>query len=226
MKKSMHCLYLGLLVLSVATVLSSFLISLPSWSAIVMSVGCGGIASVMVAWLIDFQSHRNNKAENKIRFEIILRQYVKLYHRLVWTTINECYGLYSDHKERSLQEWLAILSDEKRYPDMPQRHSTMQRRCERLSSNLVELQKYIENFRVQSATLILNDFPEIESILSFFELQHTHAWGSLKQLEHGNYTTFCETTYILYKEFLDKFPQYRTEFSELYSALILKERKI
>ena len=226
MKKSMHRLYLGLLVLSIIIVLLSLYIPLTSWNAIVMSVGCGGIASVMVAWLIDLQNHRNSKVENEKKFEIILRQYAKLYRRLVWTTINECYGLYRDNEKRSLQEWLSILSDEKRYVKIPQRYSTMHRRCERLSGNLVALQKYIDNFQAQSATLILNGFPGIEDILAFFELQHLHAWGSLKQLEDGNYKVFCDTTYILYKEFLDKFPQYRTEFPERCNASILKEWKI
>ena len=226
MKKSMHRLYLALLALSAATVLLSFYIPTASWNAIVMSVGCGGIASVMVAWLIDLQNHRNNKAENEKKFEIILRQYVKLYRRLVWSTINECYGLYRDNEERSLEEWLTILSDEKRYVNIPQRYSTMQRRCERLSGNLISLQKYIENFQVQSATLILSGFPEIEDILEFFEMQHVHAWGTLKQLEDGNYKAFCDTTYIIYKEFLEKFPQYKSEFKECYSASILKEWKI
>ena len=106
------------------------------------------------------------------------------------------------------------------------RRGIPQRRCERLSGNLVALQKYIDNFQAQSATLILNGFPGIEDILAFFELQHLHAWGSLKQLEDGNYKVFCDTTYILYKEFLDKFPQYRTEFPERCNASILKEWKI
>lgn len=102
----------------------------------------------------------------------------------------------------------------------------MQRRCERVSGNIVALQKYIENFQIQSATLILNDFPGIKDILAFFEVQHIHARGTLEQLESGNYMHFCGTTYVLYKEFLEKFPQYQTEFSERYSASILKEWKI
>lgn len=226
MKKSVHFLYLTLLAMSVAVVLLSLHISSMSWNAIIMSVGCGGTASVMVAWLIDVQNHRNIRAENEKRFEAILRQYVKLYRRLVWTIINECYGLYKDSEERSLEEWLMLLSNEKAYPNAPACYSTMQRRCERVSGNIVALQKYIENFQIQSATLILNDFPGIEDILAFFEVQHIHAWGTLEQLESGNYMHFCGTTYVLYKEFLEKFPQYQTEFSERYSATILKEWKI
>lgn len=226
MKRSMHCLYLTLLAMSVAAVLLSLHISSISWNAIIMSVGCGGIASVMVAWLIDVQNHRNIKAENEKRFEAILRQYIKLYRRLVWTTVNECYGLYTDNEERSLEEWLTLLSNEKAYPNATASYSTMQRRCQRVSGNIVALQKYIENFQIQSATLILNDFPGIEDILAFFELQYIHAWGTLKQLESDNYTHFCGTTYVLYKEFLEKFPQYQAEFSERYSATILKEWKI
>lgn len=191
-----------------------------------MSIGCGGVASVTVAWLIDWQNHRNIKEENKKKFDIILRQFVKLYRRLVWTTINECYGLYQDNEERSLQDWLAILSDEKRYINVQSEQSTMQRRCERLSSDVVALQKYIEEFQVQSATLILNDFPDIENTLAFFEVQHIHAWGTLKQLEDRNYKIFCDTTYILYKEFKEKFPQYNAELPDKYSTSILRKWKI
>ena len=224
MKTLIHGLYFCLLVLSIVIVLLSFCSPSP-WDTIIMSIGCGGVASVMVAWLIDWQNHRNIKEENKKKFDIILRQYVKIYRRLVWSTINECYGLYQDHEERSLEEWLAILSDEKRYVNMETKHSTMQRRCERLSGNLIALQKYIENFQVQSANLILNDFPDIENILTFFEIQHAHAWGSLKQLEDENYKNFCDTTFIIYKEFKEQFPQYHSEFPDKYSASILKKWK-
>ena len=189
-----------------------------------MSVGCGGVASVIIAWLIDFQNSRNIKIENADRFEMILKQYVKLYQRLLWTTINECHGLYRDNQERNLEEWLSILSDESRYTSKT--NPSMQRRCERLSANLYEMQKYIENFQVQSATLILNGFPETENLLSFFELQHVHIWSTLSLLEHEHYKAFCETTYILYKEFLDKFPQYQTKFPKQFTSSLLKEWKI
>ena len=224
MKKPMHYVYFILLVVSCAVVSTSFCVSAASWNAIFMSIGCGGIASVLVAWLIDWRNCRDKNAENKKKFEIILRQYVKLYRRLIWVAENECHGLYNDDRERSLQEWLSMLTDEAKYT--PLHHPTMQRRCERLSGILVSLQKSIEDFQAQSATLILSDFPEIEDVLAFFELQHVHAWGSLKQLEDGNYKIFSDTTYILYKEFLEKFPQYKSEFPEKYNWSRLKEWKI
>lgn len=223
MNKSMHLLYFFLLVLSVITVLLSFCIPIASWNAVIMSIGCGGIASVIVAWLIDLQNCRNRKAENQIKYEIILRQYVKLYRRLMQTAAYECYGLYSEDRMRSLQEWLDILSDESRYNSVS--HKTMQWRCKRLSGSLIALQRYIENFQIQSATLILNDFPEIESVLAFFELQHIHAWGSLKQFEGGYYKVFCETIYVLYKEFVERFPQYQDELPKKYSNADLKKWK-
>ena len=223
MKKSMSCLYLILFVLSCAIVFGSFWISNESWNTIVASIGCGGIASVFVAWLIDWQNHRNKKAENNKKFEMILHQYVNLYRRLIWTALNECYGLYQKGEKHNLKEWLSILSDETKYS--PSQKASIKRRCERLSGNLYAIQKYIEEFQGQSATLILNDFPKIEEILLFFEVQHIHAWGSLKQLEDGNYKAFCDTTYILYNEFLEKFPQYKSEFPELYDSSLLKNWK-
>lgn len=226
MKKPIHYVYFILLVVSCAVVSTSFWISETSWNAIVMSIGCGGIASVLVAWLIDWRTCCYRNAENKKKFEIILRQYAKIYRRLVWIAVNECHGLYHDNEKRSLEEWLTILSDKKRYVDIPTKQSSMQRRCERLSGNVIAIQKFIEDFQAQSANFILNDLPDIQNILTFFEIQHVHAWGTLKQLEDGNYKVFSETTYILYKEFLEQFPQYKSEFPEKYNRNLLNEWKI
>ncbi len=224
MKKSMTVLYLILFALSCIIVLCSFLISNESWNTIMVSIGCGGIASVFVAWLIDWQNYRNRKIENEKKFEMILQRYVNIYRRLVWTTINECHGLYQKDERHNLREWLSILSDETRYSQFQK--VSMERRCERLSANLYVIRKYIEEFQGQSATLILNDYPRIEEILSFFETQQVHIWGSLKQLEDGNYTIFCDTVYILYNEFLEKFPEYKSEFSEQYDSSLLNQGNI
>lgn len=223
MKKSMFLLYGMLAAFSVAVVLLSLLIPSPTWNAIVMSIGSGGFASSIVAWLIDLLNQHNKKKEDEKKFEIILEQYVKLYRRLVWTTVNECYDLYHDNNKRNLYEWLSMLSDESRYKNVLRPQETMQRRCEYIYGTLVALQRFIENFQVQSATLILNNFPEIESILSFFELQHIYAWGSIKQYESGQYKDFCMTTHILYKKFIEKFPQYQNEFTDAYCKENLKD---
>lgn len=220
MKKRMHILYLVLFLASCAIVFISLYITNESWKTIIVSIGCGGIASVLIAWLIDWQNRRNIKVENELKFKKILKSYSYIYHRLILTTINECHGLYQINEKHSFKEWLMILSDENRYSQLST--PTMKKRCERISANLIEIQKYIENFEIQCVTLIMNDFPRIEEILKFFKAQHLHAEGSLILLKCGNYKEFCATTHILYKEFLDEFPQCKLEFADQYDSSLLK----
>ena len=50
-----HSLYIILLLISIAITALTFFIKDPAWSTIVASVGAGGIASVGVAWMLDYR---------------------------------------------------------------------------------------------------------------------------------------------------------------------------
>lgn len=93
----------------------------------------------------------------------------------------------------------------------------MKVRCTHISGSIVSLQRQIETFQSQSAVLVFEDFPEIEKSLSALEVLWIHCWGTLKQLEIGNYEAFCDTAYILYTDFIDAFPQYKERFPMEYS---------
>ena len=84
-------------------------------------------------------------------------------------------------------------------------------------SSVESLQKQIEIFQSQSTTLIYQDFPDLEQTLQFFELLWVHCWGTIKQFETENYKVFIDTTYILYLDFINEFPQYKNDLPDEYS---------
>ena len=184
-------------------------------SNVFLSIGCGGIASVVIAWLIDIRNYRQTKKENECRFSLIMKEYVNLYKRLLFVAVNECHGLYRDKEPRSLEEWLSLLCDETKYSLMSK--PIMAQRCERLSGTVYAIQNCIDRFRSQGSVLILSGYPNIENILDFFETQQIHCWGTLNLLSTNNYKDFCRATCILYSEFIKLFPEYVKEFPSKYN---------
>ncbi len=101
----------------------------------------------------------------------------------------------------------------------------MKTRCTRISGSIIALQRQIEIFQSQSATLVFSDFPQVEKSLQEFSLIWTHCWGTLKTLERENYSAFCDTTYILFTDFLNAFPTYRDCFPVEYSPNSFEPQK-
>ena len=64
---------------------------------------------------------------------------------------------------------------------------------------------------------ILVRYIHLEQTLQFFELLWIHCWGTLKQLETEDYKAFIDTTYILYLDFINEFPQYKDDLPDEYS---------
>lgn len=211
-----HRTYILMLVISLAVTSCTFLIHNDSWKTIVASIGAGGIASVGVAWMLDIRSSKIRAIEDNRKNEIIMNQFVGIYRRLMWVTANECYGFYEENENRSFQSWLSLLSTMP--PKCPKEGQTsMKTRCTRISGSIIALQRQIEIFQSQSATLVFSDFPQVEKSLQEFSLIWTHCWGTLKTLERENYSAFCDTTYILFTDFLNAFPMYRDCFPVEYS---------
>ena len=215
--KTPHKTYIILLLTSLFVTGSTYIIKEQATASIVASLGAGGIASVCVAWLLDVRNAKERLIENKRKTEEIMNQLICIYQRLLWDTASECYGYCTESEVRSFQSWLLLLSYiEKSAPkDGPK---SMKTRCERVSSSIVRLQHQIELLRSQSATLIFEDFPNIEQALKDMDLLWVHCWGTLKTLESENYKAFCDTTYILYTDFIKAFPQYQDRFPMEYSV--------
>ena len=211
-----HLLYVALLLISIAITALTFFIKDPAWSTIVASVGAGGIASVGVAWLLDYRKTKIQAIENKARHEELMRQFIRIYRRLMSNVASECYGLCSKDEQKSFHFWIQLLSSNVGCFPKEGQHS-IKRRCTFISSTIESLQRQIEIFQSQSATLIYQDFPDLEQSLQFFELLQFHCWGTLKQLEMENYKVFIDTTYILYLDFINEFPQYKDDLPDEYS---------
>ena len=148
-----HLLYITLLAVFFIITGSSFFISCSRWNNIVVGIGSGGIASVIVAWLIDFRNNKKQEIESKAKYEAIIMQFVDIYKRLLWVTANEC-NISIEGEEWSFYDWLQFLKDiASNCPKDGQQ--SMNTRCSRISSNIVLLQEQIKTFQLQSVTLIL-----------------------------------------------------------------------
>ena len=211
-----HLLYVLLLLISIVITALTFFIENPSWSTVVASVGAGGIASVVVAWLLDYRKTKIQAIENKARHEELMRQFIRIYRRLMSRVAGECYGLCDKDEKHSFQFWIQLLSSKVGSLPKEGQHST-KIRCAHILSSVESLQRQIEIFQSQSATLIYQDFPDLEPSLQFFELLQFHCWGTIKQFEMENYKVFIDTTYILYDDFINEFPQYKDDLFDKYS---------
>lgn len=167
-----HLLYITLLAVFFLITGSSFFISCGHWNNIVVGIGSGGIASVIVAWIIDYRNNKKQKIESKAKYETIILQFVDIYKRLLWVTANEC-NINTEDEEWSFYDWLQFLKDiASNCPKDEQR--SINTRCSRISSNIVLLQEQIKAFQLQSATLIFEDFPNEKNIKNFFKFKmHT-----------------------------------------------------
>lgn len=211
-----HSLYIILLLISIAITALTFFIEDTSWSTVVASVGAGGIASVVVAWLLDYRKTKIQAIENKARHEELMQQFIRIYRRLMSRVASECYGLCEKDERHSFQFWIQLLSSKVDSLPKEGQHST-KNRCAHILSSVESLQRQIEIFQSQSATLIYQDFPDLEPSLQFFELLQFHCWGTIKQFETENYKVFIDTTYILYLDFINEFPQYKNDLPDEYS---------
>lgn len=209
--------YIILLSISVVITFCSFFVQESRWNTIVASIGASGIASVCVAWLIDARATKIRVIDNKAKADELMNQFVRIYRRLLWVTANECYGYFCRDECRSFQSWLSLLCSLESVSSKEGQKS-MRTRCLRVSANLENLQRQIEIFRSQNATLIFAEFPNYEQALEALDTIWIHCWGTLKCLETENYKAFCETTYIIFTDFINAFPQYKNHFPVEYSV--------
>ena len=211
-----HLLYVLLLLISIAITALTFFIRNPAWSTVVASVGAGGIASVGVAWMLDYRKTKIQAIENKARHEELMRQFIRIYRRLMSRVASECYGLCDKDEKHSFLFWIQLLSSNVDCLPKEGQYS-IKNRCSFISGSVESLQKQIEIFQSQSATLIYQDFPDLEQTLRFFEILWVHCWGTLKRFETEDYKGFIDSTYILYDDFIKEFPQYKDDLPDDYS---------
>lgn len=109
--KTNYILYVCLLLLFLAISLISLLISMDSpWFTLVTSFGCGGLASVLVAWLVDIAICKINNNKAKLYQKEIFSELISSFETGIQPFIFECELLDESCKQQSKtwKEWLEI----------------------------------------------------------------------------------------------------------------------
>ncbi len=208
--------YVILLIISFVITAVTFVVQDDQWEAIITSLGAGGIASVCVAWLLDVRNAKIRTIENKRKKDELMDQFVRIYRKMMMNAAYACYGYETEGEEKTFRQWLSLLGSIA--PFCPEEgQASIKRRCAHVLSSIIALQNQIEIFQSQSVTLVFEDFPELQKALSDLNVIWIHIWGTMKLLESENYKAFCDTTYILYSDFIKAFPQYQESFPEKYS---------
>lgn len=208
--------YIVMLLFFLLITLCTLFIINDSLNMILVSIGAGGIASALVALILDIRNTRIRKIEDQRRYDEIINQFVRIYFRMMSSTAHVCSSFCDKEEYHSFQNWLSLLSL-KSLSFPKQGLNSMERHCNGISGAIVSLQRQIESFQSQTTTLIFGDFPNLERTQQELELLWIHCWGTLKMLENKDYKGFCETTYILYTDFINAFPQYQNRFPAEYS---------
>lgn len=109
--KTNYILYVCLLLLFLAISLISLLISMDSpWFTLVTSFGCGGLASVLVAWLVDMAICKINNNKAKLYQKEIFSELISSFETGIQPFIFECELLDERCKQQSKtwNEWIEV----------------------------------------------------------------------------------------------------------------------
>ena len=119
--KSNHKLYIRLFLLFLVVSFLSLLISTASpWFTLVSGLGCGGCASVLVAWLIDIMTCKANNKKAEFYQQEIFRELISSFETGVQPFIFMCEDLdeNSNGQSKHWNEWIELaykLSQQKNY---------------------------------------------------------------------------------------------------------------
>lgn len=110
--KSNHILYIFLLLLFLVISLASLLICMDSpWFTLVAGLGCGGFASVLIAWFIDVVTCRANNKKAKFYQQVIFSELISSFETGVQPFILLCEDLDESSKNQSKtwNEWIDFV---------------------------------------------------------------------------------------------------------------------
>ena len=104
-------MYIGLILLFLILCLVSLCICMASpWFTIVAGLGCGGFASVLVAWLIDAANCKVNNKKAKRYQDEIFSEIISSFETGIQPFIFECELLDENckHQSKTWKEWLEV----------------------------------------------------------------------------------------------------------------------
>lgn len=109
--KPNHILYVCLLVLFLAISLTSLFICMESpWFTIVAGLGCGGFASVLVAWMVDAATCKANNKKATLYQQEIFSELISSFETGIQPFIFECELIDESCKQQSKtwKDWLEV----------------------------------------------------------------------------------------------------------------------
>ena len=107
--KPNHILYVCLLLLFLAISLTSLMICMVSpWFTLVAGLGCGGFASVLVAWMVDAATCKANNKKAVLYQQEIFSELISSFETGIQPFIFECELLDENckHQPKTWKEWL------------------------------------------------------------------------------------------------------------------------
>ncbi len=88
--KTNHVFYICVLALSILVTFSSLCVSVEELRSVLSGIGCGGVASIIIAWIIDVMNCKNRKVLNDNVLNQIFQQFDLSVQYEMRTVIEEC----------------------------------------------------------------------------------------------------------------------------------------
>lgn len=178
--KANHILYICLLLLFLAVSLTSLMIDMKSpWFTLVAGLGCGGFASVLVAWLVDVSTCKVNNKKAKFYQEEIFSELISSFETGIQPFIFECELLDESCKQQS-KTWKEWLEVSRSLCENQKAFVAKYLVFERGISEKIKILNYQKVQLRQDGIIDENDFKAIGQILSWCSLVETEyeAFGS------------------------------------------------
>lgn len=171
--KANHILYVSLILLFLAISLTSLRICMESpWFTLVAGLGCGGFASVLVAWLVDVATCKVNNNKAKFYQDEIFSELISSFETGIQPFIFECELLDESCKQQSKtwKEWLEVSHS---LCENQKAFVTKYLVFERDISEKIKILNYQKVQLRQDGIIDENDYKAIGQILSWCSLVET-----------------------------------------------------
>lgn len=140
-----HSLYLFMLAVALFIMIPLEKINDPTLFAIVSGVGSGGIASILVAWLLDYVNCRNlNLRDSNIRLQQFLPlvlDFAEFFDQFPVIVENLQQSTESSEGERTWYEWLSFIPDHHDEKLDESRLQVVRKKIEQVNDRLEEIEK-------------------------------------------------------------------------------------
>lgn len=186
-------LYLLLLVAAIIVILLSLAIPTECpWFTIVTGIGCGMLASVIVAWLIDIVNCKKQADDVKRKQDLIFNEYKSSIERLRLRIAHTAKLRAKDDGEHTLCEWLKILLDINLYSNNENPESSRASTYQMIVNQLDMLLPSLESLKKQYPLLVEADVVNDSKFYACIDVQISACEEAKKFCESPKARIDCE----------------------------------